>query len=55
MEQTCRHLAKLRRGEGGAEEPLEALMRAAVQLPAYVERVLNGGRDIPLVLVPGAQ
>ncbi len=27
-------------------------MRAAVQLPAYVERVLNGGRDIPLVLLP---
>jgi chemosensory pili system protein ChpA (sensor histidine kinase/response regulator) len=52
MEQTCRHLAKMRRGDPGTEEPLEALMRAAVQLPAYVERVLNGGRDIPLVLLP---
>jgi chemosensory pili system protein ChpA (sensor histidine kinase/response regulator) len=51
MEQTCLHLAKLRRRDG-AEEPIEALMRAAVQLPAYVERVLNGGRDIPLVLLP---
>jgi chemosensory pili system protein ChpA (sensor histidine kinase/response regulator) len=52
MELTCGHLAKLKRRDGGAEEPLEALMRAAVQLPAYVERVLNGGRDIPLVLLP---
>ncbi len=52
MEQTCAHLARLRRKDAGAEEPLEALMRAAVQLPAYVERVLNGGRDIPLVLLP---
>ena len=52
MEQTCLHLAKHRRRDAGAEEPLEALMRAAVQLPAYVERVLNGGRDIPLVLLP---
>ncbi len=52
MEQTCAHLARLKRRDGGADEPLEALMRAAVQLPAYVERVLNGGRDIPLVLLP---
>ena len=52
MEQTCAHLARLKRRDGGAEEPLEALMRSAVQLPAYVERVLNGGRDIPLVLLP---
>lgn len=52
MEQTCAHLARLKRCDAGAEEPLEALMRAAVQLPAYVERVVNGGRDIPLVLLP---
>ncbi|MCC7258737.1 MAG: Hpt domain-containing protein [Gammaproteobacteria bacterium] len=52
MELTCAHLAKLKRRDGGTEEPLEALMRAAAQLPAYVERVLNGGRDIPLVLLP---
>ncbi len=52
MEQTCAYLARLKRRDGGAEEPLEALMRSAVQLPAYVERVLNGGRDIPLVLLP---
>jgi chemosensory pili system protein ChpA (sensor histidine kinase/response regulator) len=52
MEQTCAHLARLKRRDAGVEEPLEALMRAAVQLPAYVERVLNGGRDIPLALLP---
>ena len=31
---------------------LEALMRSLVQLPAYVERVLAGGRDLTLVLLP---
>ncbi len=50
MEQTCAHLARKRRD--GAEEAIDALSRAAVQLPAYVERILNGGRDIPLVLLP---
>ncbi len=33
-------------------EGLDALMRAMVQLPAYLERVLAGGRDVPLVLLP---
>ena len=51
MEQTCRHLGSLR-GKDGSEEAIDALSRAAVQLPAYVERILNGGRDIPLVLLP---
>src|ERR1700691_2558223 len=31
---------------------LEALMRAMVQLPTYLERVLSGGRDLALVLLP---
>ena len=31
---------------------LDALMRAMVQLPAYLERVLSGGRDLALVLLP---
>src|ERR1700688_261850 len=30
----------------------DALMRAMVQLPAYLERVLSGGRDLALVLLP---
>ena len=33
-------------------ETLDALMRAMVQLPSYVERVLSGGRDLALVLLP---
>jgi chemosensory pili system protein ChpA (sensor histidine kinase/response regulator) len=33
-------------------ETLDALMRAMVQLPSYVERVLVGGRDLALVLLP---
>lgn len=33
-------------------EGLDALMRAMVQLPAYLERVLGGGRDLALVLLP---
>jgi chemosensory pili system protein ChpA (sensor histidine kinase/response regulator) len=31
---------------------LDALMRAMVQLPTYLERVLSGGRDLALVLLP---
>lgn len=53
MEQTCRFLASLRREDAAAhEEGIDALMRAAVQLPAYVDRILGGGRDLPLVLLP---
>ncbi|MGB5544791.1 MAG: Hpt domain-containing protein [Gammaproteobacteria bacterium] len=37
----------VRRGEG-----LDALTRSMVQLPAYMDRVLSGGKDIPLVLLP---
>ncbi len=51
MELACRHLGGMRGNEGN-EEAIDALSRAAVQLPAYVERILNGGRDIPLVLLP---
>ncbi|MGI9290770.1 MAG: Hpt domain-containing protein, partial [Gammaproteobacteria bacterium] len=52
MEITCRFL-----GDGNEEEQqladgVEALSRAMVQLPAYVERVMGGSRDIPLVLLP---
>jgi chemosensory pili system protein ChpA (sensor histidine kinase/response regulator) len=31
---------------------LDALMRAMVQLPTYLERVVSGGRDLALVLLP---
>ncbi|MGB8327378.1 MAG: Hpt domain-containing protein, partial [Steroidobacteraceae bacterium] len=33
-------------------EGLDALMRAIVQLPSYLERVLAGGRDLALILLP---
>ncbi|HEX7417286.1 MAG TPA: hypothetical protein VF315_04455, partial [Steroidobacteraceae bacterium] len=33
-------------------ESLDALLRAMVQLPSYLERVLGGGRDLALVLLP---
>ena len=52
MEQTCRHLLKSRRGDGHADDGIEALSRAAVQLPGYVDRIRDGSRDVPLVLLP---
>ena len=51
MELTCKYLAALRAGRG-REDGLEALTRSMVQLPIYIERLLNGGRDIALVLLP---
>jgi len=57
MEQVTRYLL-----DAGAEDKraddkrhtdgLDALMRAMVQLPTYLERVLSGGRDLALVLLP---
>ncbi len=51
MEQTARFLA---RGSDARQQAdgLDALMRSVVQLPAYLERVLGGGRDLALVLLP---
>lgn len=51
MEAVCIYLANLRAGKG-REDGLEALTRAMVQLPIYIERLLGGGRDIALVLLP---
>ena len=51
MEGVCRYLANLRAGKG-REDGLEALTRSMVQLPIYIERLLGGGRDIALVLLP---
>jgi chemosensory pili system protein ChpA (sensor histidine kinase/response regulator) len=39
--------------EGRADaDGLDALVRAMEQLPAYVERVATGARDVPIVLLP---
>jgi chemosensory pili system protein ChpA (sensor histidine kinase/response regulator) len=51
MELGCKYLSALRAGKG-REDGLDALTRAMVQLPIYIERLLGGGRDIALVLLP---
>ncbi len=51
MELVCKYLATLRAGKG-RDDGLDALTRAMVQLPSYIERLLAGGRDIALVLLP---
>jgi chemosensory pili system protein ChpA (sensor histidine kinase/response regulator) len=51
MEQTCRRLAEAKDGDK-VEQGIEALTRAMVQLPAYLERLLSGGKDVALALLP---
>jgi chemosensory pili system protein ChpA (sensor histidine kinase/response regulator) len=51
MELACTHLAGVSTGTG-RDDGLEALTRAMVQLPVYVDRIMAGGRDIALVLLP---
>jgi chemosensory pili system protein ChpA (sensor histidine kinase/response regulator) len=51
MELASKYLAALRPGKG-REDGLDALTRSMVQLPSYIERLLGGGRDIALVLLP---
>ena len=51
MELCCKFVANLR-SDKGREDGLEALTRSMVQLPVYIERLLGGGRDIALVLLP---
>ena len=51
MEQTCRRLAEAT-DEQKSEQGIEALTRAMVQLPAYLERLLGGGKDVALALLP---
>ncbi len=52
MEQVARYLIGAREERKNQSESLDALMRAMVQLPGYLERVLAGGRDMALVLLP---
>src|SRR5580704_6288522 len=52
MEQVTGYLIGLRDERKNQDETLDALMRAMVQLPGYLERVLAGGRDLALVLLP---
>lgn len=52
MEATALFMAGFRPGAHGRDEGLDALTRSMVQMPAYLERMLAGGRDIALVLLP---
>jgi chemosensory pili system protein ChpA (sensor histidine kinase/response regulator) len=52
MEQVGRYLIDTAADKRNRAEVLDALMRAMVQLPGYLERVLAGGRDLALVLLP---
>ena len=52
MEQTSRWMAGSETDARQYVDGLDALMRSSVQLPTYLERVLSGGRDLALVLLP---
>src|SRR6186713_3300176 len=52
MEQVTSYLLATAAERKNQAESLDALMRAMVQLPGYLERVLSGGRDLALVLLP---
>ncbi len=52
MEHVARYLLDTAAERKGQAESLDALMRSMVQLPSYLERVLAGGRDLALVLLP---
>ncbi|HYB65554.1 MAG TPA: Hpt domain-containing protein, partial [Steroidobacteraceae bacterium] len=52
MEHVAHYLIQTHSERKGQAESLDALMRAMMQLPSYLERVLAGGRDLALVLLP---
>jgi len=52
MEHVTRYLLISGHDQKRQVDGLDALMRAMVQLPTYLERVLSGGRDLALVLLP---
>ncbi len=52
MEQVARFIDGHDRDSSVDADALDALMRAMEQLPAYVDRVASGGRDVPIALLP---
>jgi chemosensory pili system protein ChpA (sensor histidine kinase/response regulator) len=52
MEHVTRYLLTSGNDSKRQIDGLDALMRAMVQLPTYLDRVLTGGRDLALVLLP---
>jgi chemosensory pili system protein ChpA (sensor histidine kinase/response regulator) len=52
MEQLAQYLIDHIEEQRHLAEGLDALMRAMVQLPTYLDRVMGGGRDMALILLP---
>ena len=52
MTKVARYLIDTMEGRKNHEEALDALLRSMVQLPGYLERVMAGGRDMALILLP---
>ena len=52
MHHVCTYLQTGANASRNQAEALDALMRAIVQLPGYLDRVQAGGRDMALVLLP---
>src|ERR1700744_4517632 len=52
MEHVTRYLLNAGGDQKRHGDGLDALMRATAQLPTYLDRVLSGGRDLALVLLP---
>ena len=52
MELVARYLLQTDSNEKRHTDGLDSLMRAMVQLPTYLDRVLSGGRDMALILLP---
>jgi len=51
MQEACRFLSSCR-DEAVTDSGIETLTRSMVQLPAYIDRLLAGGRDVALILLP---
>src|SRR5476649_2512484 len=52
MEHVTRYLLSSENDQKRQVDGLDSLMRAMVQLPTYLDRVLSGGRDMALILLP---
>ncbi len=52
MEHVATYLLDVGNDEKRLTDGLDALMRSMVQLPTYLDRVLSGGRDLALILLP---
>ena len=52
MEEVARYLGAHAGSGQTPTDDLDVLLRAMEQLPAYVDRVASGGRDVPLALLP---